>query len=33
MRAGGHDKMPELTFDDLGKVTELPLRDPDTMKR
>ena len=31
--AGGHDKAPELRFDAFGSVTELPLRDPDTLRR
>ena len=33
VRAGGHDKAPELRFDTFGTVTELKLRDPDTLKR
>ncbi len=33
MRAGGHDKAPDLRLDGFGKVTELPLRDPDTLTR
>lgn len=31
--AGGTDKAPDLRFDRFGKVTKLPLRDPDTLKR
>lgn len=31
--AGGHDKAPNLRFKAFGKVTKLPLRDPDTLKR
>lgn len=33
IRKGGHDKAPELKFDDLGAVKELSLRDPDTLTR
>jgi len=33
IRKGGHDKAPDLKFDDLGAVTVLPLRDPDTLTR
>ena len=33
IRAGGHDKDPDLTLDKFGKVIQLPLRDPDTRKR
>ena len=33
IRAGGYDKAPDLKFDAFGTVHELPLRDPDTMKR
>ena len=29
----GYDKAPKLTFDQFGKVTTLPLRDPDTLTR
>jgi hypothetical protein len=31
--AGGYDKAPDLGIDDLGPVTRLPLRNPETMKR
>ena len=31
--AGGHDKAPELTLNTFGKVTRLPLRDPDALAR
>ncbi len=31
--AGGHDKNPDLHLDFFGKVTRLPLRDPDTLTR
>jgi predicted Zn-dependent peptidase len=31
--AGGYDKAPDLRFDQFGKVTKLPLRDPDTLTR
>ena len=30
---GGYDKAPERRFDQLGNVTKLPLRDPDTLTR
>ncbi len=33
MIAGGYDKAPELGLKDLGPITRLPLRDPETMKR
>ena len=33
VRAGGHDKAPNLRFDAFGTVTELPLRNPDTLRR
>ncbi len=33
IRKGGHDKAPDLHLDAFGKVTELPLRDPDTLTR
>ncbi|MCH7720229.1 MAG: insulinase family protein [Planctomycetes bacterium] len=33
IRAGGHDKDPDLALDKFGKVIQLPLRDPDTRKR
>jgi len=33
IRAGGHDKAPDLRLDSFGKVIELPLRDPDTLTR
>jgi len=33
MRSGGHDKAPDLRFDDLADVKVLDLRDPDTLKR
>jgi len=33
MRKGGHDKAPELKFDDLGSVTVWQARDCDTLKR
>lgn len=31
--AGGYDKAASLKFDSFGKLTTLPLRDPETMKR
>lgn len=31
--AGGHDKAPDLKFDSFGKITRLPLRNPETMQR
>ena len=33
MKAGGHDKAPELRFDAFGQMKQLPLRDPDTLRR
>lgn len=33
IRAGGHDKQPELTLDKFGKVRMWQPRDPDTLKR
>jgi len=33
IRAGGHDKAPDVRLDDLGTVKLLPLRDPDTLLR
>jgi predicted Zn-dependent peptidase len=30
---GGYDKAPDLRFDQIGQVTKLPLRDPDTLTR
>jgi predicted Zn-dependent peptidase len=33
MIPGGYDKAPDLGFDDLGAVSRLPLRNPETMKR
>lgn len=33
MREGGFDKMPDLKFDDFGRVKVLPLRNPDTLTR
>ena len=33
IRAGGHDKSPELNFDKFGKVNMWQPRDPDTLKR
>ncbi len=31
--SGGYDKAADLKFDSFGKLTTLPLRDPETMKR
>ncbi len=33
IRGGGHDKAADLKLDAFGTVTELPLRDPDTLER
>ena len=33
MKIGGHDKAPKLRFDAFGQMKQLPLRDPDTLRR